>query len=166
MRHDHLSGHRLALPRPSAPRTLSETLVTKATATASRHPEAAGQGQEAGLDGCYNRAHGPRPWPFPRSSVAPRSPKSGAHGRIADGGSPKSALNGERAGQRRVTRVGATGCKTVGSADRWFEPNTCHHLRNRPASWKFSAMRAVSSLSRGVSSCRAAGRRVAVSTDV
>jgi hypothetical protein len=28
-------------------------------------------------------------------------------------------------------------------AHRWFEPNTCHHLRKRPASWEFSAMRAV-----------------------
>src|SRR5450755_2191667 len=143
MRHDHLSGHRLAIPRPSAPRTLSETLVTKATATASRHPEAAGQGQEAGLDGCYNRAHGPRPWPFPRSSVAPRSPKSGAHGRIADGGSPKSALNGERAGQRRVTRVGATGCKTVGSAYVGSNPTPATRCENAPlaansrASWAF-----------------------------
>jgi hypothetical protein len=48
---------------------------------------------------------------------------------------------------------------------RWFEPNTCHHLRRRPASWEFSAMRAVFALSRGVSPCSAKGRCVAVSTD-
>jgi hypothetical protein len=29
------------------------------------------------------------------------------------------------------------------SADRWLERNTCHHLRERPASGGFSAMRAV-----------------------
>src|SRR5208282_5328611 len=43
--------------------------------------------------------------------------------------------------------------------------NTCHHLRKRPASWDISAMRAVSSLSRHVSPCRAVDRHVALSTD-
>jgi hypothetical protein len=46
MRLDHLSGHRLASPRPSTRRTLSEILVTKATV--SRQPEVAGQRPEAG----------------------------------------------------------------------------------------------------------------------
>jgi hypothetical protein len=34
----------------------------------------------------------PRPWPFPPPSVAITAPKSGAHGRIADGGGPQSRL--------------------------------------------------------------------------
>jgi hypothetical protein len=34
----------------------------------------------------------PRPWPFPPPSVAFTAPKSGAHGRIADGGGPQSSL--------------------------------------------------------------------------
>ena len=49
---------------------------------------------------------------------------------------------------------------------RWFEPNTCHHMRKRPASCMSAAMRAVSCLSRGVSSHSAADRCVAGSTDV
>jgi hypothetical protein len=36
------------------------------------------------------------------------------------------------AGQRHVTRVERTGCKTVGLAYVGFEPNTCHYLRNAP----------------------------------
>src|SRR5690242_17671198 len=50
-------------------------------------------------------------------------------------------------------------------AHRWFEPNTCHHLRKRPASWEFSAMRAISFLSHFVSRCVTVGRCVAVCTD-
>jgi hypothetical protein len=51
-------------------------------------------------------------------------------------------------------------------AHRWFEPNTCHHLRKRPASWDVSAMRAVFFLSRDVSSCAAIVRRVRAVADV
>jgi len=86
MRHDHLSGHRLASPRPSTPRTLSEILVTKATA--SSHPEAAGQGQEAGWTvgiTAPTLAVRARPW-------ISRARESGVHGRIADGGGPDSCL--------------------------------------------------------------------------
>jgi|SRR5580704_16733075 hypothetical protein len=46
MRHDHLSDHRLAPPRPSTPGTLSQILVTKATA--SSHPEAAVRDKKPG----------------------------------------------------------------------------------------------------------------------
>jgi len=49
---------------------------------------------------------------------------------------------------------------------RWFEPNTCHHLRKRPASCGNAARRVVSFLSRHISGCVTVGRCVAVSTDI
>ena len=74
----------------------------------------AGQGGNPGGSGLHNRSHRPRPWPFPPSSVdwsvavrgpvrarpwpacdglsTARTPKPGTHGRIADGGGPKSRL--------------------------------------------------------------------------
>ena len=61
---------------------------------------------------------------------------------------------------------GWTVCKTVGLADRWFEPNTCHHLRKRPVSWGFPVSRAFLLLYRCVSSCSAVSRCVAVVTDI
>lgn len=76
----------------SAPRRPSETPVTRATATASRRPEMAGQGREAGRGGRRNRSHRPRPWPVPPRPWPARPPEHGAHGRIADGGSPESHL--------------------------------------------------------------------------
>lgn|SRR5215467_7570469 len=91
MRHDHLGSSARITEAPS-PGTLSETLVAKATAAASRHSEAAGQRQEAGLDGWYNRSRRPRPWPFRPRPWRTRSPDSGAHGRIADGGGPQPGL--------------------------------------------------------------------------
>jgi len=50
-------------------------------------------------------------------------------------------------------------------AHRWFEPNTCHHLRKRPACCGNAARRAVSFLSRHVSGCVTMGRCMAVVTD-
>ena len=44
--------------------------------------------------------------------------------------------------------------------------NTCHHLRKRPARCGNAARRAVSFLSRRVSSCAAVGHRVAIVTDI
>ena len=53
----------------------------------------------ASVDGGTNRSRRLRPWPFrprpwagPCASVDRAAPKSGAHGRIADGGRPKSRL--------------------------------------------------------------------------
>jgi hypothetical protein len=69
MRHDHLLDHRLALPRPSAPMTLSETLVTKATATASRHPEAAGKRLRSRAGRLVSPLPPARQWPFPPVSL-------------------------------------------------------------------------------------------------
>ena len=43
---------------------------------------------------------------------------------------------------------------------RWFEPNTCHYMRRRPARYEFPAMRVVSSLSQCVSPCRADGVKI------
>ena len=76
-----------------------ETPVTRATATSSRHPEMAGQSGNPGGSGLHNRSCRPRPWPFPPPSVGwsvlrpwtARTPKPGAHGRIADGGGPQIA---------------------------------------------------------------------------
>jgi hypothetical protein len=60
-------------------------------------------------------------------------------------------------------------CKIVGSACVGSNPTPattcCYHLRRRPASWEFSAMRAVSDLPRRVSPRRAIDRHVALSTD-
>ena len=92
-----------ASPTPSAPPSPSPALAMKATPAASRQPEMAGQPPDAGRNGrCTAPADGqhtaptlaarPRPWPFPPPSVDFTAPKSGTHGRIADGGSPKSSL--------------------------------------------------------------------------
>jgi hypothetical protein len=102
-------------------------------------------------------------------SVDSAGTESDAHGRIADGGGPESRLETHKRWSAGATRAERAGCKTVGSAYVGSNPtpaNTCHHLRKQPASWEISARRAVSSLSRHVSPCRAAGRCVAVSTDV
>jgi hypothetical protein len=48
--------------------------------------------------------------------VARTAPESGAHGRIADGGSRNRASKGVCPGQRHRPRAGAPGCKTAGSA--------------------------------------------------
>jgi len=77
-------------PTPSAPRTPGKSLVRRATATACRHPEMPGQRPRSRADGQRNRSHRPRPWLFGPPSVAFTAPESGAHGRIADGGGPKS----------------------------------------------------------------------------
>jgi hypothetical protein len=69
----------------------------------SKHPEIAGQQPGVERNGRYTApsdgqhtapalAVRPRPWPFPPPSVAFTAPKSGTHGRIADGGGPKSSL--------------------------------------------------------------------------
>jgi hypothetical protein len=65
---------------------------------------------------------------------------------------------------KRHWRAGDTAVHLM--AHRWFEPNTCHHLRKRPASWDFPAMRAVFFLSRVVSFRAAVVRRVRVVADV
>jgi hypothetical protein len=69
-----------ASPTPSASATPSQTRVTRATTTPSRPPEMAGQRREAGRAGRYNRSHRPRPWPFPRPSVARSASVRGPHG--------------------------------------------------------------------------------------
>jgi hypothetical protein len=68
----------------------------------------------------------------PALSVARRPPEPGTYGRIADGGRPKSGLNGERAGQWRSTRSGATGCKTVGLAYVGSNPAPATTSENGP----------------------------------
>jgi hypothetical protein len=106
MRNDHLSGHRLASPRPSAPRSLSEILVTKATA--SRHPEAADQRQEAGLDGWYARSHRPRPWLFRRADGAAFQVEGGRGRRRGNAAGPGVAVDGARGyggAERRPLRL-------------------------------------------------------------
>jgi hypothetical protein len=84
-------------PRHSGCR--GKTLVTRATATSSRRPEMAGQGRIRVRAVCVTAPTGPvhglfhpRPWAGPCPSVARTAPKSGAHGRIADGGGPESRL--------------------------------------------------------------------------
>ena len=66
----------------------------------------AGQGGNPGGNGQHNRSHRPRPWPFPPRPWLVRArpwagpprpwahwpPEPGAHGRIADGGGPKTRL--------------------------------------------------------------------------
>jgi hypothetical protein len=88
-----------ASPRPSASPAPGKTPVKRATATPGRHPERAVQSGNPGESGPHNRSHRSRPWPFrarpwagPPSSVDFTAPKSGTHGRIADGGGPKSRL--------------------------------------------------------------------------
>src|ERR1039457_475978 len=92
-----------ASPTPSAPPSPSSALAMKATPAASRQPEVAGQQPDAERNGHHTApsdgqhtapalAARPRPWPFPPPSVAFTAPKSGAHGRIADGGGPQSRL--------------------------------------------------------------------------
>ncbi len=49
---------------------------------------------------------------------------------------------------------------------RWFEPNTCHHLRKRPVAWAYPGSRAFFLLSRCVSCCAAVSPCIAVVTDI
>ena len=107
-----------------------EDPVTRATATPSRH---------------RNRSHRPRPWPFrPRPWLvrarpgAARIPEPGTHGRIADGGGPEMRLEARPRWSARGHSGGASVRQNRRLSLRWFEPNTCHHLRKRPASCEFS----------------------------
>src|ERR1022692_5158871 len=49
---------------------------------------------------------------------------------------------------------------------RWFEPNTCHHLRKRPVAWAYPGSRAFFLLFRCVSWCAAVSPCMAVVTDI
>src|SRR6266568_9473218 len=62
-------------------------------------------------------------------SVAARPQETDTRGRIADGVDPAPASDGECAGHRRSTRLGGTGCKTVGSAYVGSNPTPATHLR-------------------------------------
>jgi hypothetical protein len=66
------------------------------------------------------------PWPFGLPGIP------GVHGRMTDSVSPFAASRRVCAGQRRVTRVGRGRSVNRRLSLRWFEPNTCHHLRRRP----------------------------------
>ena len=127
-----------ASPTRSAPKTPSQTRVTRVMATPSRPPEMPGQSRDSGGSGQRNRSHWPRPWivpprpwPVPASSVvrpvlvrgpfrlrpwARTAQESGAHGRIAGGGTPESHLERRKCRSAGVTQAERTGCKTVGSA--------------------------------------------------
>jgi hypothetical protein len=47
-----------------------------------------------------------RPWPVPRPSATRTAQKSGAHGRIADGGTRNRTVKRINAGQRHNARTG------------------------------------------------------------
>ena len=59
-------------------------------ATARKHPEMPGQRREARRNGQHNRSYPRRPSPSVRRAAP--EPEPGAHGRIADGGSPGRRL--------------------------------------------------------------------------
>jgi hypothetical protein len=73
---------------PSASPRQSKTPAKKATPTASRQPEMPGQRPETGRNGRHHRSHPRRPCP----SVDFKGPGIRVHGRIADGGGPKTRL--------------------------------------------------------------------------
>ena len=64
-----------------------------------------------------------------------------------------------------VVWIGAEHCKTVGSAYVGSNPTPATTCENAPLAAKTRARRAVSSLSRRVSPCRAVDRHIALSTD-
>jgi hypothetical protein len=129
-----------ASPKPSAPRTPSKTPVTRATATPSRHPEMAGQRGNPGGSGRHNRSHRPRPWPFPRPSVARSASVRGPHGpeirqpRTHSGhGKPDfPSRTASMLVSGGVTRAERAGCKTVGSAYVGSNPTPATTCENAP----------------------------------
>ena len=62
-----------------------------------------------------------RPWPVSRPSVARTAPEPGAHGRIADDGSPESRLETHKRRSAEGDSAGGACCKTVGlrNTARW-----------------------------------------------
>src|ERR1019366_5293489 len=68
-----------------------------------------------------------------------------------------------------ATRTRSTGRLTLclqALSLRWFEPNTCHHLRKQPVAWAYPGSRAVLVLSRRMSWCAAVSPCIAVVTDI
>jgi transposase len=86
---------------------------------------------------------------------------------VRDRHAPDPAMG--RRTRHPATRTRSTGRLTLclqALSLRWFEPNTCHHLRKQPVAWAYPGSRAVLVLSRRMSWCAAVSPCIAVVTDI